>query len=200
MKITHAQKIATHELILKHAHDAFTQDDYENVKLSNISKACHIAEGTLFNYFKDKPTLFIATFIKYRSDNDQIYKIYKPSDFESLIDELVEILSYYMKIDHPKFEKNFKRFLHLLREQKLSSKQSMNQALLVADQYIFDAVIALLKSIKLKRIDSTILFNVIIKQVEGIYNDYLYGDIDFDAFLRITREHITMILEPYIVF
>ncbi len=198
MKITHEQKKVTLELILKHAHEAFLQEDYEKVKLSNISKASHIAEGTLFNYFKDKPTLFIATFIKYRSENNQLYKVYAPKDFDSLVNEIIEILSYYMKIDHPKLERTFKRFLHLLREQKLSTKDNMGQALLIADQYIFDAILETLNKINLKHTDSNSLFNVIYKQVEGVFNDYLYGDIEFDGFLLTVKEHITLILRPYV--
>lgn len=200
MKITQEQKQATLELILKHAHEAFLQEDYERVKLSNISKASHIAEGTLFNYFKDKPTLFIATFIKYRSENNQLYKVYAPKDFNALVDEIIEILSHYMIIDHPKLEKAFKRFLHLLREQKLSSEDNMDQALLIADQYIFDAILETLNKINLKHTNPSSLFNVIYKQIEGIFNDYLYGDIDFDRFLITVKEHITLILMPYVVF
>lgn len=87
-KISSAQKQATLESILKHAYDAFTQEDYENVKLSAISKASHIAEGTLFNYFKDKPTLFIATFIHHRNGNDQIFI----DTFLSLVSEQVAFI------------------------------------------------------------------------------------------------------------
>ena len=196
MKISSAQKQATLESILKHAYDAFTQEDYENVKLSAISKASHIAEGTLFNYFKDKPTLFIATFIAHRNGNDQIFKVYAPNNFESFIDEFIEILSFYMKIDHPKLEASFKRFLHLLREQKLSSTANMEQALLVADQYVYDAVLELLEKSALNQTDTTLLFKVIVKQVEGIFNDYLYGDINFETFLTIVREQVAFILRP----
>lgn len=199
MKISRAQKQKNLELILHHSHEAFTQDDYENVKLSSISKACGIAEGTLYNYFKDKPTLFIATFIKYRSDNNQLFKVYKPNDFDSLIDEIIDILSYYMKIDHPKLEHSFKRFLHLLREQKLMSYTQMEQALVVADQYIYDAILELLRQIDLDENDYNLLFKVIVKQVEGIFNDYLYGDISFEIFLSTVREHITLIINPYVL-
>ncbi len=200
MKITQEQKQETLERILKHAHEAFLQEDYENVKLSNISKASHIAEGTLYNYFKDKPTLFIATFMKFRNDNHQLYIVYAPKDFHALVNEIIEILSHYMRIDHPKLERAFKRFLILLREQKLSSNDNMGQALLIADQYIFDAILETLNKIKLKDTNPNSLFKVIDKQVEGIFNDYLYGDIDFDSFLITVKEHITLILRPYVTF
>lgn len=197
MKISPEKKQVTLETILKHAYEAFTHENYENVKLSDISKAAHIAEGTLFNYFKDKPTLFIATFIYYRNGDHQVFNVYKPSDFESLMNEFMEILTFYMRIDHPKLEASFKRFLHILREQKLSSNMYMEQALLVADQYIYDAILELLEHSSLKQTNITLIFNVIVKQVEGIFNDYLYGDIDFDTFLSIVREQVAFILHPH---
>lgn len=200
MKITKEQKQETLELILEHAYESFRQEDYETVRLSTISKACHIAEGTLYNYFKDKPTLFIATFIRYHSESNQIYTIYPVKDFNSFIDELLEILRFYMKIDHPDLERSFKRFLHLLREQKLTSKSHMEQALLIADEYIYYAVLELIKTCNLNKIDCMLILDVIAKQVEGVFNDYLYGDIDFDTFLRILREHLSFILKPYIRF
>ena len=36
------------------------------------------------------------------------------------------------------------------------------------------------------------------KQVEGVFNDYLYNDIDFDTFLSVLRENLTVILKPYV--
>ena len=76
----------------------------------------------------------------------------------------------------------------------------MGQALLIADQYIFDAILETLNKINLKHTNANSLFNVIYKQVEGIFNDYLYGDIDFDRFLITVKEHITLILLPYVAF
>lgn len=198
MKITKEQKQETMDLILMHSRNAFLEEDYEKVKLSTISKACHIAEGTLYNYFKDKPTLFIATFIRYRSDNDQVFTIYPPKDFEEFIDEIIEILSFYMKIDNPILEKSFKRFLHLVREQKLVSENNMEQALLIADEYIYRGVLELLNLCILDQVDCNLLFHVMEKQVEGVFNDYLYNDIDFDTFLSVLRENLTVILKPYV--
>ena len=198
MKITKEQKQETMDLILMHSRNAFLEEDYEKVKLSTISKACHIAEGTLYNYFKDKPTLFIATFIRYRSDNDQVFTIYPPNDFEEFIDEIIAILSFYMKIDNPILEKSFKRFLHLVREQKLVSENNMEQALLIADEYIYKGILELLNLCILDQVDCNLLFHVMEKQVEGVFNDYLYNDIDFDTFLSVLRENLTVILKPYV--
>ena len=198
MKITKEQKQETMDLILMHSCNAFLEEDYEKVKLSTISKACHIAEGTLYNYFKDKPTLFIATFIRYRSDNDQVFTIYPPNDFEEFIDEIIAILSFYMKIDNPILEKSFKRFLHLVREQKLASENNMEQALLIADEYIYKGILELLNLCILDQVDCNLLFHVMEKQVEGVFNDYLYNDIDFDTFLSVLRENLTVILKPYV--
>ncbi len=198
MKITKEQKQETMDLILMHSRNAFLEEDYEKVKLSTISKACHIAEGTLYNYFKDKPTLFIATFIRYRSDNDQVFTIYPPNDFEEFIDEIIAILSFYMKIDNPILEKSFKRFLHLVREQKLVSENNMEQALLIADEYIYKGILELLNLCILDQVDCNLLFHVMEKQVEGVFNDYLYNDIDFDTLLCVLRENLTVILKPYV--
>ena len=198
MKITKEQKQETMDLILMHSCNAFLEEDYEKVKLSTISKACHIAEGTLYNYFKDKPTLFIATFIRYRSDNDQVFTIYPPNDFEEFIDEIIAILSFYMKIDNPILEKSFKRFLHLVREQKLVSENNMEQALLIADEYIYKGILELLNLCILDQVDCNLLFHIMKKQVEGVFNDYLYNDIDFDTLLCVLRENLTVILKPYV--
>jgi hypothetical protein len=103
-----------------------------------------------------------------------------------------------MRIDNPKLERAFRRFIHLLREQKLMSKTYMEQALQTADQYIYSATLELLKTSNLNQTDYLLLFNVIAKQVEGVFNDYLYEDIDFDTFLHILREHVSLILRPYI--
>ena len=198
MKITKEQKQETMDLILMHSRNAFLEEDYEKVKLSTISKACHIAEGTLYNYFKDKPTLFIATFIRYRSDNDQVFTIYPPNDFEEFIDEIIAILSFYMKIDNPILEKSFKRFLHLVREQKLVSENNMEQALLIADEYIYKGILELLNLCILDQVDCNLLFHIMKKQAEGVFNDYLYNDIDFDTLLCVLRENLTVILKPYV--
>ncbi len=200
MKITPTQKQITRDLILKHAFEAFIQQDYEKIKLSAISKACNIGEGTLYNYFKDKPTLFIATFIHYRSGAQQTFDVYKPTDFESFIDQIIEILSYYMRIEHPRLEGAFIRFLHLVREQKLIAQSGMEQALVTADQFIYNAVLELLEMTPLKQSASTLLFEVLVKQVEGLFNDYLYGEIHFDEFLQKTKAHLTFILKPYVAF
>lgn len=200
MKITQAQKEETLALILNQSLQAFLKEDYEQVKLSTISKACHIAEGTLYNYFKDKPTLFIATFIQYRSTNHQTYQIQATKNFESFIDELMNILSFYMKIDHPTLESAFKRFLHLVREQKLTANGSMAQALWLADQYIYQSVLELLNSTNLTITKESLIFNVIVKQVEGVFNDYLYGDVDFERFMSTLREQLGFILKPYVGF
>lgn len=200
MKITQAQKEETLALILDQALQSFLNEGYEQVKLSAISKACHIAEGTLYNYFKDKPTLFIATFIQYRSNNHQTYQLQAPKDFDSLIDEMINILSFYMKIDHPKLESAFKRFLHLVREQKLTANGNMSQALWLADKYIYQAVLELLNSTSLTIAKESMIFNVIVKQVEGVFNDYLYGDIDFEMFISTLRAHLAFILKPYVSF
>lgn len=198
MKISPIQKQITRELILKHAFEAFIQQDYENIKLSEISKACNIGESTLYNYFKDKPTLFIATFIHYRSGAHQNFDIYQPTSFQSFIDEIIEILSYYMRIELPSLEAAFLRFLHLVREQKLLAQNGMEQALLTADQFIYNSVQALLEVTPLKQTALDLIFDVVVKQVEGLFNDYLYGEIDFNSFLEKTRAHLTFILRPYV--
>lgn len=198
MKITSTQKQMTRELILKHAFEAFIQQDYEKIKLSAISKACNIGEGTLYNYFKDKPTLFIATFIHYRGRENHVFAVYKPIDFQGFIDEIIEILDHYMRIDHPRLERAFMRFIHLVREQQLMSKPGMEEALSMADQFIYDAVLALLDRTPIKLTATELLFEVIVKHVEGIFNDFLYGSISFDSFLLMTKEHLKWILRPYV--
>ncbi len=57
MRITKKAKANNRKKILKVAEELFARQGYEQTTTRDISKACGMAKGTLFNYFQSKETL-----------------------------------------------------------------------------------------------------------------------------------------------
>lgn len=208
MKVSKAKKVETLHKILEESMKVFLSKSYERVKLSEISKACGIAEGTLYNYFKDKPTLFLATFMAFRNDQTDLYKVQRPKTYEAFLDEIIKVLDHYMRIENAHFEKVFKQFVHLSRDQKLNGSNAMGDALAEADAYLLDGIKSLLEFVEIGGNTSDMgaqaytkenILEVIFMQAEGIYNDYLYGSLTFDMFLEKVRAHLKIILRELVV-
>jgi AcrR family transcriptional regulator len=61
-RVTQMIKEETRQCIIEEAQKMFIEIGFDKTKTKIIAKNCHIAEGTLFNYFKTKDELLIAVF------------------------------------------------------------------------------------------------------------------------------------------
>lgn len=198
MSVREEKKLHTRMQIIAEATREFIKEGYEGAKLSNISKASGIAEGTLFNYFKNKPALFVATFTTRPYLNYDQFKIIPPDTFESFINQLVYILDFFMRIEDDNLEGVFKTFFHYTRQQQLKKDFSESDHLDQADSFIIDAVKGLLSMVQLSGITEDDLLDLIHMQINGIFDDYVYQGISFDDFLHRCRTQLTLICAPYL--
>lgn len=191
------KKEYTRTRIIEEAKKEFIREGYEHAKLSNISKACGIAEGTLFNYFKDKSALFVATFTMQPCLNYKQFRITQPNSVKDFVDELIYILDFFMRIEDAKLEEVFKTFYHYMRQQQLQKDYSVSDEVDDAGTYIMKSVNELAGMVKWMNISQKELISIIEMQVNGIYEEYVYRGMSFDEFLQECRAHLTLICEPF---
>jgi AcrR family transcriptional regulator len=186
------------ECILEHAFVQFSKLGYEKTNLSDISRLCGIAEGTLYNYFEDKSTLFVATFTQQTQKKLSDLRINQPKTSDMLIEEFIRILEFFMKIDDPGLEDAFKTYYHLLKSQNSSERIIMSRPLQEADEFIYHALNQLLSSVTFKNISCEKMLEIIEKQFDGLLNDYIYNGDSFSRLMSRTKEHLTYIIAPFI--
>ena len=61
-RIKEEDKINTKNKILEASERMFIQQGYDQTTTKAIAQACHIAEGTIFNYFKSKDDILVTIF------------------------------------------------------------------------------------------------------------------------------------------
>ena len=74
MRITKEAKENNRKNILATAQKLFTQKGYEQTTTRDISTACGMAKGTLFNYFKNKETLAMTMVAQAMAEGQAVYK------------------------------------------------------------------------------------------------------------------------------
>lgn len=97
-RISQEEKDHTRSCILKEAEALFNTLGYENTKTKEIAKACHIAEGTLFNYFQNKEEILLAVFDQMANIDDkhtQIEKIKEDMIMDVIMFPLKKLKSYH---------------------------------------------------------------------------------------------------------
>lgn len=87
MRITKEAKDKTRKNILNIAERLFADKGYEETTTRDISEACGIAKGTLFNYFNSKETLAMTLVAQAMESGRQAY-LRRKSGEESLVEEL----------------------------------------------------------------------------------------------------------------
>lgn len=87
MRITQQAKEKNREKILEVAAALFNEQGYEKTTTRDISKACGMAKGTLFNYFPSKETLAM-TLVAEAMEAGRIFYLKRKGGDESLIEEL----------------------------------------------------------------------------------------------------------------
>jgi len=87
MRITKEAKEKNREKILEIAEKLFARKGYEQTTTRDISEACGMAKGTLFNYFDSKETLAMTLVARAMESGRQDYLRRKSGD-ESLVEEL----------------------------------------------------------------------------------------------------------------
>ncbi len=86
-RISQEIKEQTKECILREAETLFNTLGYDQTKTKTIAKACHIAEGTLFNYFDSKEAILLSVFEKMATFEDSLDSTSKMKE-----DILIEII------------------------------------------------------------------------------------------------------------
>lgn len=200
MRISQTTKQEIRQRILKVALEAFCTLGYEKVKISSISRECQIAEGTLYNYFKDKPTLFIHAFIHGGSIGHREYIQKEPKHLDALVSELIEILDVYWRIKDPNLETVYKSFFHVSRGQALKEDFDMSAAIESANKPVVVAAKKLFESLSLTSCSLQDLLEVLEVQINGLYDDYIYGKSTFDQFLAVSKRHLRVILVNHVDF
>lgn len=74
MRITKEAKENNRRNILATAQQLFTQNGYEQTTTRDISAACGMAKGTLFNYFKSKETLAMTMVANAMGEGQALYE------------------------------------------------------------------------------------------------------------------------------
>ncbi len=193
MGVRETKKKATAERILAVASNHFLNMPYRDVNLAMISKEVGIAEGTLYNYFKDKTTLFLSAFQKAVVIDKSPPPYQVPSNRDEAIEIIISALDVYLRMDDDRLSRVFKSFYHHQKGQLLEGDQTPYDALeaITAPLYqiIYEAIRVCAGSD-----GHDLWFMVIKRQIEGIYEAYLYLDWTFEAFIHETQKHLEMIL------
>ncbi|MFH0780978.1 MAG: TetR/AcrR family transcriptional regulator [Pseudomonadota bacterium] len=87
MRITQEAKRQNRQKILETAATLFNEQGYEKTTTRDISKACGMAKGTIFNYFPSKETLAMTMVAEAMEEGRQTY-LKRRSGAENLLEDL----------------------------------------------------------------------------------------------------------------
>ena len=190
------QKRETKKQIITSAITEFMTKDYDQVKLSDISKAASIAEGTLYNYYPDKTSLFLDVFSNMVTLEKEPILEAHPNTFEELLETIDSILSFYLELKNPHMKTLFQTFYHKVKERQLREDFSAYEKLEDLSQYVYTGLESSLNRLFKKELAKE-LFPLIKYQINGLHEDYVYNLLSFQDFLGLVRRHMTLILQPY---
>ena len=87
------------EAILRAATLLFSENGFNNTRMSEISKLTGAAEGTIFYHFKNKEELFLSILEKFKQDIIEQFEQYlRDMNFETGLDMLEGALSFYLSL------------------------------------------------------------------------------------------------------
>ena len=87
------------EAILRAATRLFSENGFNNTRMSEISKLTGAAEGTIFYHFKNKEELFLSILEKFKQDIIEQFEQYlRDMNFETGLDMLEGALSFYLSL------------------------------------------------------------------------------------------------------
>ena len=196
-RITETVKKETHDTIIDEARKLFELKGFEKTKTKDIAKACHIAEGTLFNYFETKDEILIAVFEHmaneslHSSDNlnlnplEQLkISIFKPIEKLNVLPKslLVDLLSASLKIAK-KRPKLFKKLMDI----DFSYIQSLEAKLLIYCDF------------NQHTIDANDLAEMIYGVIATDFIIYLYeSTYSYALFYQKAEKKLTSLIKPYL--
>jgi len=196
MRKREQKKKETKTTIIKAAVKEFMSKSYDEVRLSDVSINARIAEGTLYNYYPDKTSLFIDVFSSIVTlQKEPILKAH-PKTFEELIDAIQSILRFYLELKDEHMRKLFQVFYHKVKEQQLSNDFTAYKKLENLSTYIYLGIEQAMSRIY-KKETTTELFPIVKYQINGLHEDYVYNVLSFEQFLEFVRIHLETILRPY---
>ncbi|QUH26496.1 TetR/AcrR family transcriptional regulator [Serpentinicella alkaliphila] len=195
----------TRKKILDVSKAIFEENGYKKARASEIAKLANIGEGTLFNYFKSKSELFIATF--FESFDASEYKINKTqiNSEEQFIEVIISIIDYYVN--------NIKQIDKQLLREYFSIIYDINSESTIARQNLISADMVIKNNLNV--LFNTLLESEINKEaidfetaIECIYacsinalNEFVYDDeITYDLMLATLRKQIKFIINGNIFF
>ena len=187
------KKANTKSSIVEVATKMFLNQTYDQVKLSKISDQVGIAEGTLYNYFPDKSSLFLAVFANLVTINKPALINEKLLSLDDFIDHMMKVLNYYLYIEDENFKRLYQMFYHTVKSRLLVNDFSLYNKLEDLSFYIYKEIkIGLEQFFNHKEAELT--FEIIRNQVNAIYDEHMYNLISFEAFLEKIKQSLRYVL------
>jgi len=187
------KKANTKSSIVEVATKMFLNQTYDQVKLSEISAQVGIAEGTLYNYFPDKSSLFLAVFANLVTINKPHLINEKLLSIDDYIDHIIKVLNYYLYIEDEKFKRLYQTFYHTVKSRLLVHDFSLYNKLEDLSFYIYKEINIGLEQFFNPR-EAELTFQIIRNQINAIYDEHMYNLISFEAFLDKVKESLRFVL------
>lgn len=196
-RITKELKEDTEACIIEAATKSFIEHGFEKTKTKAIATHCHIAEGTLFNYFKTKDDLLVKVFETLATDSHESLTTPSISPMDYLLDLCFSPLRQMNKIP-----KGFMLDL-LMSSMKLAKKKPhLFHRLLALDKKYLETLEANLVrycEFPEKGITSSDLSSMIYAILAADYFMYLYlSDQDEKAFIAHVSPKLRALITPYL--
>lgn len=187
------KKANTKSSIVEVATKMFLNQTYDQVKLSEISAQVGIAEGTLYNYFPDKSSLFLAVFANLVTINKPALINKKLVSIDDFIDHIIKVLNYYLYIEDENFKRLYQMFYHTVKSRLLVNDFSLYNKLEDLSFYIYKEIKIGLDQFFNPR-EAELTFQIIRNQVNAIYDEHMYNIISFKSFLDKVKESLRFVL------
>lgn len=171
---------------------------YERTTTRLIATKVGIADGTLFNYFKDKASLLFTVFLEDRRKELLALKLPDPNTLDIFVDGIIKILDISLRKDNEKQYQLFKTYYHQTKVKMFYGETTAISAFFQENQVLFDSVNDYLKRTKISPKLKDQLYEILYVHITGLYEEFNYWHISLDDFLDKVRNHIKIILKPYI--
>ena len=176
--------------IIKAGLDLFCEKGFHNTNTVEIAKAAGVSTGTVYNYFKDKKDIYIASF-EYFLDSylrpllDEIENLPKPVDAQVLIDKCIDLfIDLYV---------NYKQTVNELALMQESSPEIMQHFAAYEDMILSALVTAYDKpNVTKKNLSEKMYLLYTLADILGQEHAFHYhGNIDLEVLRRQIKAIIT---------
>lgn len=199
------KKEKTRNDILQYAEKLFKEKGFKNVTTSEIAKGVGVAEGTLFNYFSSKGELFLEALFGRINKEKYIPDKIQDIDEEKLVNELINIIDFYMK-DMTKVKKIIlKDYFSVVFNVDTAESLSTRKSLFGMDEKIMRELKFFLNRLKdenkdLKTFNSDIAVECIYGTVILQLTKYIYDDeYNYSGVIENLKKEIQFIIHGNII-